>query len=427
MSRTTQSGWEDRIRGKLRWRLLPFLFALYIVASLDRANVAYAKTEMMAARGFSESVFGFGAGIFFVGYLLLEIPGALIVERRSARRWFARILITWGICAVFLGFVRTASQFFGVRFILGLAEGGFFPGMVVYLTHWFCARERARALAIFILAVPVSLSLGGPVSGLFLKLDWFGLAGWQWLFILEGLPAVLLGVLTLVYFTDYPKDVSWLTPAEQKWISIELEAESKAKKAIGDVSIWEALRKPQVILLALALFFANIGIYSFIFWLPSTVQAVSGRSAAFAATFSALPFTLAVITVVVTARSSDLLAERRWHTVIPLTLSALLFMLSGLAGSRVLPLMGLLCATGCALFAWTPSFWTLPTTMLGESPAAASVGLINCVGNLGGFIGPSAVGFILSKNIHHSTVAACLAGSFVVSAALVAYCVTYSS
>jgi ACS family tartrate transporter-like MFS transporter len=223
----------DNIRRKIAWRILPFIFTLYIIASLDRANVAYAKLTMMADQGFSEAVFGFGAGIFFAGYLLFEIPGALIVERWSARRWFARILITWGLCAVLVGFIRTASQFYAARFFLGLAEGGFFPGIIVYLTHWFCARDRARALAAFILAIPVSLSLGGPISALILRLDWFGLAGWRWVFILEGLPAILFGVVALVYLTDQPREAAWLEPEERKWIIAELESEKDAKRATG--------------------------------------------------------------------------------------------------------------------------------------------------------------------------------------------------
>jgi MFS transporter, ACS family, tartrate transporter len=409
----------DNIRRKIAWRILPFIFTLYIIASLDRANVAYAKLTMMADQGFSEAVFGFGAGIFFAGYLLFEIPGALIVERWSARRWFARILITWGLCAVLVGFIRTASQFYAARFFLGLAEGGFFPGIIVYLTHWFCARDRARALAAFILAIPVSLSLGGPISALILRLDWFGLAGWRWVFILEGLPAILFGVLALVYLTDHPREAAWLEPEERKWIVAELESEKDAKRATGQVSVIQALRERNVILLALALFFANIGTYAFIFWLPSTLQRASGRSVAFSTMLSALPFTVALVSIVLTGRSSDLRAERKWHTAVPLGLAGFFFTLSSLAGTPFPVVVLWLCATGAVLFAWTPSFWVLPSLTLGESAAAASFGLINSIGNLGGFVGPSVVGYLLSRSSSHTVSNVFLASSFVIGAALI--------
>jgi ACS family tartrate transporter-like MFS transporter len=409
----------DNIRRKIAWRILPFVFVLYIIAYLDRANVAYAKMTMMADRGFSEAVFGFGAGIFFAGYLLFEIPGALIVERWSARRWMARILITWGLCAVIVGFVRTASQFYAARFLLGLAEGGFFPGIIVYLTHWFCARDRARALSGFIIAIPVSLSLGAPVSALILRIDWFGLAGWRWVFILEGLPAILFGIITLFYLTDHPREAAWLEPEEREWISAELEVEKQAKRDAGQASTSQAWRNRDVVLLALALFFANIGAYAFVFWLPATVQKVSGRSAIFSTALSALPFVVAVVSVVLLGRSSDLRGERKWHTAVPLGLAALFFTLSALAETPFPVVMLWLCATGAVLFGWAPSFWVLPTLTLGESAAAAALGFINSVGNLGGFVGPAVVGYLLSRSSSHTVTTGFLALSFVMGAAMV--------
>jgi len=410
---------RDKIRRKIAWRILPFVFVLYIIAYLDRANVAYAKMTMMADRGFSEAVFGFGAGIFFVGYLLFEIPGALIVERWSARRWMARILITWGLCAVLVGFVRTASQFYVARFLLGLAEGGFFPGILVYLTHWFCARDRARALSGLIIAIPVSLSLGAPVSALIMQLNWSSVAGWRWVLILEGLPAILFGIITIFYVTDHPRDASWLEPEEREWITAELEAEKQAKRAAGQVSILQALRNRDVLLLAFALFFVNIGTYAFVFWLPTTVQRVSGQSAIFSTALSALPFVVAVVSVVWLGRSSDLRGEHKWHTAVPLGLAALFFTLSAPAETPFLVAMLWLCATGAVLFAWAPSFWVLPTLTLGESAAAASLGLINSVGNLGGFVGPSVVGYLMSRSSSHTVTTGFLALSFVMGAAMV--------
>jgi ACS family tartrate transporter-like MFS transporter len=410
---------RDNIRRKIAWRILPFVFVLYIIASLDRANVAYAKITMMADQRFSEAVFGFGAGIFFVGYMLFEIPGALIVEHWSARLWIARILITWGLCAVLVGFVRTPSQFYVARFFLGLSEGGFFPGIIVYLTHWFCARDRARAVAGFILAIPVALSLGAPISALILRLDWFGFAGWRWVFILEGLPAILLGAITLVYLTDHPREAGWLEPEERKWIIAELEAEKGMKSATAQVSILQALREKNVVLLALALCFANIGGYAFVFWLPSTVQKASGRSAIFSTAVSALPFVVALVSVVWAGRSSDLRGERKWHTAVPMALAGIFFSLSALAETPFPVVMLWLCATGAVLFAWVPSFWALPTLTLDESAAAASFGLFNSVGNLGGFVGPSVVGYLLSRNASPTLTTGLLGGSFVIGAALI--------
>ena len=420
MSATTSTvSGPDVIRRKIALRILPLVFVLYIIASLDRANVAYAKINMMADQGFSEAVFGFGAGIFFVGYLLFEIPGALIVERWGARRWMARILLTWGVCAILCGFVKTASQFYTARFLLGLAEGGFFPGIIVYLTHWFRPPDRARAMSGFILAVPVSLSLGAPLSALLLRLTWFGLAGWRWVFILEGVPAIVFGIITLLYLTDRPREAAWLEPEERNWITAELESKEKEKRALGQVSIWQALRTRNVVLLALVLFFANIGTYAFIFWLPTTVQKASGRSAIFSTALAALPFVVALVSVVLVGRSSDLRNERKWHTAIPLALVGLFFMLSALAKTPFPVVMFWLCATGAVLFAWTSSFWVLPTLTLGESAAAASFGLINSIGNFGGFVGPSVVGYLLSRNRSHMVTTEFLAASFVVSALLV--------
>ncbi len=202
----TPSPVADRARQKIARRILPFVFVLYIISYLDRANVAFAKLSMTADLGFSEAVFGFGAGIFFIGYLFLEIPGALIVERWSARKWIARILISWGVCATVMGFIRTPTHFYAARFLLGLAEAGFFPGIIVYLTHWFTGRDRARAMAGFIVGVPVSLMFGAPLSSFFLRLHWAGLAGWRWVFILEGAPAIVFGIVTWFYLTDHPRD-----------------------------------------------------------------------------------------------------------------------------------------------------------------------------------------------------------------------------
>jgi ACS family tartrate transporter-like MFS transporter len=245
------------------------------------------------------------------------------------------------------------------------------------------------------------------------------LGGWRWVFILEGLPAIVVRIITLFCLTDYPREALWLAPEEREWITAELESEKDAKRTMGQTSIPQALKKRNVILLAFVLFFANIGTYAFIFWLPATIQKASGRSASLSTALSALPFVVAVVTVVIVGRSSDLRSERKWHTSIPLAMAGLFFMFSALSKTPFPAVMFWLCATGAVLFAWTSSFWVLPTLTLGESAAAASFGLINSVGNLGGFVGPSVVGYLLSRNRSHTVTTEFLAASFVVSALLV--------
>src|SRR3954471_762281 len=247
------------VRRKVAWRILPLVFLLYIVSYLDRANVSFAKLRMASDLQFSEEVFGLGIGIFFIGYLLLEIPGALLVERWSARKWFARILISWGFISALTAFVRTPMQFYVARFLLGVAEAGFFPGIIVFFTHWFASRDRARALSGLIMAVPFSLALGAPVSGLLLDVDWFGLVGWKWLFILEGFPALVLGLVTLIWMTDRPRDARWLTREEREYLEGVLAAEARAKAATGTTSLWEVLRIRNVWFLALGIFATNTG------------------------------------------------------------------------------------------------------------------------------------------------------------------------
>ncbi len=409
----------DRTRRKVRRRLLPFLFVLYIISYLDRANVAFAKLDMSAELHFSEAVFGFGAGVFFIGYLLLEIPGAIIVERWSARRWFARILITWGICATLAGFVRTPNEFYFARLLLGIAEAGFFPGVIVYLSHWFVERDRARAMAGFILAIPFSLALGAPISALILRIDWLGLAGWRWVFILEGAPAILCGVVTLFYLTDHPHQASWLSQDEREWISAELEAEKEKKKALGHVSIWQALRQRNVLILAVALCLANLGGYAFIFWLPSTIRMASGLSVSASTAFSALPFLVGLASIPLSGMLSDRTGERRLHAAVPLILAAAFFTLSTFVGQPFALVILWLTLTGAAAYAFPPPFWVLPTLTLGETAAAASIGLINSIGNLGGFLGPIIVGHLLSRDLPYSLAMTVLASSYLAGGLLI--------
>jgi ACS family tartrate transporter-like MFS transporter len=406
-------------RRKITWRILPFVFVLYIIAYLDRANVAFAKVPMSADLGFSEAVFGFGAGIFFLGYFLLEIPGALIVEHWSARRWIARILVSWGVCTILVGLVRSDTHFYLARFLLGAAEAGFFPGIIVYLTHWFTVRDRARAMAGFVMAAPISLTLGAPLSALILRANWWGLPGWRWVFILEGLPAILFGVITLFYLTDRPRQATWLSRDEQEWIRRQLDDELVQKRSIGPMTLRQGLQHPKVLLLSFALLFANIGGYGFVLSLPSTLQKLSGGSASFSSAYSALPFGLAVLSVFFMGRSSDRSGERKLHTAIPMLLAGLFLALSALP-SQPFPLLLLwLSLAGASAYGWNPCFWVLPTLVLGESAAAASIGLINSVGNLGGFVGPSVLGLIASRSGSYPVAVVFLSLCYFAGAALV--------
>ncbi len=282
MSTATESQAEPtsidvaRLRRKVAWRILPLVFLLYIVAYLDRANVGFAKLRMASDLHFSDAVYGLGIGIFFIGYLLLEIPGALLVERWSARKWFARILISWGLISALTAFVTTPMQFNVARFFLGVAEAGFFPGVIVYFTHWFTSQDRTRALSGLVMAVPFSLALGAPVSALLLDVNWLGLAGWQWLFILEGLPAVILGFVTLRTMTDRPRHAKWLSQAERDYLEGVLAAEARAKEGPNKIRVWQALRLRNVWLLALSIFATNTGGYALAFWVPSMVKSLSG-------------------------------------------------------------------------------------------------------------------------------------------------------
>jgi MFS transporter, ACS family, tartrate transporter len=409
----------SRTQKKIARRLLPFLCVLYVVAYLDRANVAFAKLSMTADLHFTEAVYGLGAGIFFIGYLLLEIPGALIVERWSARRWFARILVSWGLCTALVGFVRTPVQFYLARFLLGVAEAGFYPGVIVYLTHWFPRKSRSRSLAGFIVAIPVSLVIGAPISALILQQNWFGLAGWRWVFILEGLPAIVLGIITLYYLTDRPQDATWLDPDERAWITRELEIEKAEKRGAGHMAIWGAFRDRNVLLCGLSIFFANIGSYVFVFWLPSTIHRASAVSSVLSTLYSAVPFAVAVGFVVWSGRSSDRSGKGKQHACALMALAGLFLMLSAIPRQPFLLVMLWLCLTAGAVYAWPPPFWALPTFILNESAAAAGIGLINMAGVLGAFVGPSVVGYLLSAGYSNGTTTTFLSICFVVGAVLV--------
>ena len=348
-----------RTRRRITRRLMPFLFTLYAIAYLDRVNISYAGLEMTRDLGFSDEVFGFGAGIFFVGYFLLEIPGTLVVELWSARKWFARILISWGLFASLTGLVRTAHQFYWVRFLLGAAEAGFFPGIIVYRTHWYRYEDRGKALALFLAAQPVANVFGDPISGLLMKIHWLGYAGWRWLLIVEGLPAVLFGIITLYYLDDWPKDARWLTDAEREWITVDLEREKQNKKALKPLSVGQALRHRDVILLTLVYFLRVTGSYGFTIWLPKILQKLSGLTTFEVTLATAIPYLMSLPAIWWVGWHSDKTGERRWHVALPTFAMPGALALSQNVGENVPATIVLFSIAMMGLFSGLASFWAV--------------------------------------------------------------------
>jgi MFS transporter, ACS family, tartrate transporter len=387
----------DRTVRRITRRLMPFLFGLYFIAYLDRVNVSFANLQMSPELGMTDEAFGFGAGIFFLGYFLLEIPGAILVETWSARKWIARIMITWGVIATATGFVTSPTQFFTLRFLLGLAEAGFFPGMLVYLSHWYRARDRARAVAMFMVAIPVSEIIGAPVSGYLMKLDWLGMSGWRWLLILEGVPAVIMGFVVLFYLTDWPREAKWLAPEERDWITGELERERLLHPAGHSLRVWEAFRNGRVVLLLLA-YFAMMNLnYGMMMWLPKILKSTYSLTNFTATLMTGMPFILGAAAALLIGWHSDRRQERAWHCATPL--------LTGMIGLLVFRYFGVPAAIAILLFSFAVAgvqsakgpFWAIATTVLTGKAGAASVGVINSFGNLGGFVGPYSIGWLANR------------------------------
>jgi MFS family permease len=381
-------------------------------------NVSAAALQMPGDLGMSDRALGLGAGVFFLGYLLLQIPGALIAERWSARRWITGIMVFWGMLTVLMAFIHTAWQLYTVRFLVGAAEAGFFPAVVVYLTHWFQATDRAKAVAVFYAAMPLSYVLGSPLAGLLLGLSWLGLRGWRWLFILEGIPAILLGVITLFYLTDWPRQADWLSSDEREWITAQLDREKAAKQRRHTYSVWQALRHRDVILLTASYFFALTGNYGIAFWLPTMLKRLSAASDLTVTMLASLPYLAGFMTQQFNGWHSDRSRERRWHAAIPVLLSGVALFLAIRSGSHLTLSIVFFTFVGGAYYAFHPAFWAVPTEFLSESAAAASIGLVNSVGNLGGFLGPLIMGYLVSRT--HSFTAGLwyLVGSFLISGIL---------
>jgi ACS family tartrate transporter-like MFS transporter len=383
---------EERTLRRVTWRLLPFLGLLYIVAYLDRVNVSFAKLTMNQAIGIDEATYALGAGIFFVGYFFFEVPSNLILERVGARRWIARILVTWGLVSAGTAFVTGEASFMAMRVLLGIAEAGFFPGILLYLTYWFPSKARARVVGLFMVALPLSGVIGSPLSSELMRLQGFGLDGWQWMFILEGLPAVVLGFVCLRFLTDQPRDATWLAPDEREWLTTTLAAERHAVAKAGLTTLRAALMQPRVWALAIAYFGIVLALYGFNFWLPSLIAA-HGVGLRYTGWIAMLPFLCGAPFMVWWGRHSDRTGERVFHLV---TVAVLGF--AGFAAASAFDSLtgqiASLCLAVMGVYGAFPVFWTLPTAFLTGTAAAAGIALINSLGNLAGYVGPQVVAWL---------------------------------
>ena len=384
---------------KVRRRLIPFVFLLYSVAYLDRINVGFAALQMNAALGLSASAYGLGAGIFFLSYTVFEVPSNVVLARIGARLWIARIMITWGLVSSGMMLVQGAASFFVMRFLLGAAEAGFFPGIIFYLTQWFPARERARTIAAFMTASLTAGIVGGPVSGALLSMNGVGgLAGWQWLFLLEGLPAIVLGVVVLFYMTERPEDATWLSDAERAALveALRRDATAGPSSPSSTSSVSGALASGRIWLLAIVYFTIPIALYAFGFWLPQIIKAASNGSDFQIGLLTAIPYLVGACGMVLVARHSDRTGERRWHIVCAALVGGGAFVVSAFVHGLAVSLAALSVAM-LGLASMFGPFWAFATSRLLGVGAAAAIALINSIGNTGGFVGPYVIGYIRDR------------------------------
>jgi MFS transporter, ACS family, tartrate transporter len=405
-----------RIMRRVFWRLIPFLFVLYVCAYLDRVNLSFAALSMRRDLGFSDRVYGAGAGLFFISYALFEIPANLVLLRLGPRRWMAIIMVAWGIVSSAMALIHTPFGFYSLRFLLGVAEAGFFPGIILCLTRWFPAAHRARAFAMFITAAPAAGIIGAPLSTLLLHLDGIAhVAGWKWLFIGEGLPSIALGFVTFFFLTDSPEEAHWLLPSEREWLVAEVSAQAHHAQA---THLGHAFRSLAVWLLAAIYFAMSVAFYALTLWLPILIKNLTRAGDLSVIALTTVPYALAAICMLLVARSSDLTGERKWHLTVSLIVAAFAFIASAALVTPILSLIAIFLATG---FVWgtVAPFWTFPALLLRGTAAAGGIAFINSVGAVGGFTGPYIMG--LASYLTHSFRAALLVtGALLMLAALIA-------
>ncbi|MEQ1716187.1 MAG: MFS transporter [Hyphomicrobium sp.] len=409
---------ETRVLRKITWRIVPFIMLLYFIAFIDRVNIGFAALTMNKDLGFSSSIFGFGAGIFFFGYFLFEVPSNLILNKVGARLWIARVMITWGIISAGMAFITTANQFYVMRFLLGAAEAGFFPGIILYLSYWVPAGKRAAVTAIFMAAAPLSVVLGSPLSAALLELNGlYGLKGWQWMFIIEAIPAVILGFVVLSYMTDRPEKAKWLNDDERNWLVTTMNDEAMLKSGSAQHSVLRGLADPRVLALSLVYFGTSAGLYTLGIWAPQIIKGF-GLSSMEVGFVNSIPGIFAVIAMVLWSRHSDKTRERTWHVVGACLLGALGLAFASVA-TTVIAVVAALTLVNMGISAAKPPLWSMPTIFLSGSAAAAGIATINSIGNLGGFAGPAMIGWIKDQTGSFAGGLYFVAGLLVFSAILV--------
>ncbi len=391
---------KDGLYKKVFWRIMPFLMLCYVIAYLDRVNVGFAKLQMSQDLGFSETVFGLGAGLFFIGYFLFEVPSNILMHKVGARIWIARIMITWGILSAAFMFVQNATQFYVLRFLLGLAEAGFYPGIILYLTYWFPSHRRAKVIAVFMSGIPVAGILGNPLSGWIM--DAFhnngGLEGWQWMFLIEAIPAVLIGVATVLYLDNDVKSAKWLSDEEKASLQADIDGDAKGKESkhgfgaiVKDARVW---------LMCLIYFSFVMGQYGLTLWMPTLVKATGVKGNLEIGLLSAIPFGCAIIAMNLIGRSADRMRERRWHLVIPALMGGVGFVGAALFADNTAVSIAALSLAAAGVLTCAPLFWSLPTAFLSGAAAAVGIAAINSVGNLAGFVSPYLIGYL--KDLTHN-------------------------
>ncbi|MDR7380065.1 D-galactonate transporter [Rhodoferax ferrireducens] len=393
---------ETRVYNKVFWRIVPFLMLCYVVAYLDRVNVGFAKLQMGQDLGFSETVFGLGAGVFFIGYFLFELPSNLLMHKIGARIWIARIMITWGLMSAAFIFVKTPTQFYVMRFLLGLAEAGFYPGVILYLTYWFPAHRRGKIVAVFMSAIPVAGIFGNPLSGWIMDRfhDVYGMNGWQWMFILEALPALLVGIAVIMVLDNSIAKAKWLSDDEKRFLASEVAADVQHTKQ-GPHSVSAVFKDGRVWWMCLIYFCFVMGQYALTFWLPTLVKSTGITGNLNIGLLSAIPFICAIIAMNLFGRSADAKRERRWHLIIPALMGAIGFTVAASYTQNTVVAIAFLSLAAAGTLTCAPLFWSLPTAFLSGTGAAAGIAVINSVGNLAGFVSPYLIGYL--KDLTHST------------------------
>ncbi|BBU31884.1 MFS transporter [Burkholderia sp. THE68] len=408
---------ERRTLRKVSWRIVPFIMLLYFIAYIDRVNIGFASLTMKTDLGFTASILGFGAGIFFWGYFLFEVPSNIILHKVGARMWIARVMVTWGIISATMAFVTGPTSFYVVRFLLGAAEAGFFPGIILYLSYWFPARHRAGVVALFMAAAPISTALGSPLSAALLEMNGvMGLRGWQWMFVLEAVPALILGVVVFFYMTDKPEKAKWLKDDERAWLVNVMNTETANRATGGKHGIISGLANPRVLALSLIYFGTSAGLYTLGIWAPQIIKQL-GVASMTVGLLNAIPPVISVIAMVFWSRHSDRTGERTWHVVLACVAATIGLVIAALANS-VVGLIAALTLVNIGISCAKPPLWTMPTTFLSGAAAATGIATINSIGNLGGFVGPAMIGWVKDRTGSFSGGLYFVAGLLVLSAVL---------